>query len=82
MWWTNKQKGHGGRIVLSAFLIKVSKHLALLVCFLILSRAAGPYPVDQLSLLGLTVLATLLHVGGRALHSRAVWTIAQRSRSR
>lgn len=67
MWWWNEERGHGGRIVFSALLIKFSKHLALLVCLLILGRASGRYPITELSIFGLTVLAAMVHFCGRSL---------------
>lgn len=56
----------------SAFLIKAGKHLALLVCLLILGRASGRYEVSQVLILGLTVASVLLYHAGRVLQSRAL----------
>ena len=60
------------RTATSTFLIKISKHLALLVCLLILSRASGRYEASQILILGLTVASSLLHLAGRALQNRLI----------
>jgi uncharacterized membrane protein YcaP (DUF421 family) len=80
MWWSNEKKGNCLQIALPVFLIKASKHLALLVCLLILGRASGRYQISELSLLGVTVLAAVVHLWGRSLQRRSVWTIPPQGR--
>jgi len=58
------------RIVASAFLIKLGKHLALLACLLILGRASGRYEVNEIPVFALTVLSALIHLAGRSLRHR------------
>jgi hypothetical protein len=55
------------RLTASAFLLRVSKHLALLACLLILAQASRRYEVGQLSIVGLAVLSAALHLASRAL---------------
>jgi len=62
-----RKKTMRARLTASAFLLKVSKHLALLVCLLILVPASRRYEVGQLSILGLAVLSAVLHLASRAL---------------
>lgn len=60
------------KIITSAFLIKLSKHGALLVCLFLLGRASNRYEVSQAVLLGLVIASALLHLAGRALQLRPV----------
>ncbi len=66
-------------IITSTFLIKLSKHLALLVCLLIVGQGAGRYDLSQISLLGLAIASALLHLTGRALHHRTALNTLLRS---
>jgi|GEM_PF-5918505 len=59
------------RTLISTFLIKVSKHLLLLVWLLILRRAPNGYKVSQMMILGLTIVSSLLHLVGWSLQHRA-----------
>ncbi len=64
-----------GKIITSAFLIRLSKHGALLACLLLLGRASNRYEVGQAWILGLTIASALLHLAGRALRLRPVLKI-------
>jgi hypothetical protein len=54
----------------SALLIKVSKHLALLLSLLILGQASGRYQVGEISLFALALASSLLYALGRFLQDR------------
>jgi hypothetical protein len=54
------------RLVVSAFLEKLARHLALLASLGILSKAAGWTETGQATILGLIVVATLTHWCSRA----------------
>jgi len=56
------------RIVLKAFLEKLARHLLLLACLVILSKAAGWTNVDQISIFLLIILGFLVHWGARAIN--------------
>ena len=60
--------------LVSVFLLKASKHLAVLVCLLILAVASGRYRVSQTSIFSIVVVSAVLHLAGqasrRAFHSR------------
>jgi len=58
------------RTAFSALLIKVSKHLALLLSLLILGQASGRYQVGEISLFALALASSLLHGLGRFLEDR------------
>lgn len=62
---------HPVSCVTSPFLQKLAKHLALLTCVLILERASGRAEIGQIWIFGLALIASLLHVGGRALRLRS-----------
>jgi len=58
-------------IVFAAFLTKLAKHLALLVCLAIAGQAAGRAALGQRSILLLVVAAALIHGLGRMLKRRS-----------
>jgi len=58
-------------IVLAAFLTKLAKHLALLVCLAIAGQGTGRIALGQRSLLLLVVAAALIHGLGRMLKRRS-----------
>lgn len=66
------------RTLVSVLLKKVSKHLALLVCLLILGQATGRYQVGQIVIFGLTLASALLHSLGRLLQDRLPGTALPR----
>jgi hypothetical protein len=55
----------------AACLLKLSKHITLLTCLLILSRPSGRADIDQIWIFGAASLASLLHLTGRALRMRS-----------
>lgn len=55
------------RMIVSNVLTKISKHLALLACFLIAGHASGRYEVDQFWLFALACTSALIHLAGRRL---------------
>jgi hypothetical protein len=57
-------------LVFAAFLIKLAKHLALLVCLAIVGQATGRAPFGQLAVALLTLTAALIHGLGQALKHR------------
>ncbi len=59
------------RLVLAAFLTKLAKHLALLVCLAIVGQATGRAALGQLTILLLAIAATLIHGLGEALKRRS-----------
>ena len=59
----------------SAVFLKLSKHLGLLVCVLILGRASGRFAVSPATIFGFTAAAALAHMTGRALQFRFVHKI-------
>lgn len=59
------------RPIAATFLLKLSKHLALLVSFLIVGLASRSQETSELAIFLLAVVAALLHLTGRALHSLA-----------
>ncbi len=63
------------KIITSTFLIKLSKHCALLVCLLLLGQVSNRYEVSQATILGLVIASALLHLAGRALQLRLVLKI-------
>jgi hypothetical protein len=56
--------------VFAAFLTKLAKHLLVIACLAILSRATGRLAVDQLAIFGLIVVATMAQFVGSALQTR------------
>jgi hypothetical protein len=59
----------------SSFFIKLSKHVALLVLLLVLSRASGRYAISPVAILTLAIAAGLLHLTGRVFQLRLVYKI-------
>ena len=57
-------------IVVSAFLTKLAKHLALLACLAIAGQATGRAALGQPAILILIICAALLHTVGLALKRR------------
>lgn len=57
-------------IVFAAFLIKLAKHLALLVCLAIVGQATGRAALGQPAIFSLVVAAALIHGLGQALGRR------------
>jgi hypothetical protein len=55
---------------MAVFLGKLAKHLALLVCLLILGKAGGRLTTGPLVILILTIFASAAHLAGRALLPR------------
>jgi hypothetical protein len=55
----------------AAFLLKLSKHLALLTSLFILGRTSGRGDVDPLWIFAAAVLASALHLASRALSMRS-----------
>lgn len=53
--------------ILSALLSKISKHLALLACLIIVGKAAGRFTIGEPGIFLLTIFATMAHLCGRAL---------------
>jgi hypothetical protein len=53
--------------VTSAMFLKLSKHLAFLVCLLIVGRASGRYAVNPVTIFSFAVAATLAQMTGRGL---------------
>jgi len=58
-------------LAFAAFLTKLGKHLALLVCLAISTQASGRAAFGQLTILLLAVAAALIHGLGQALKRRA-----------
>ncbi len=58
------------RGVSSTWLTKLAKHLALIVCLMILGEAAGRPVIGQLGIILLVILAALINSVGRALQRR------------
>jgi len=58
-------------LVFAAFLTKLGKHLALLVCLAIVSQASGRAAFGQLTILSLAVAATLIQGWGQTLKRRS-----------
>ncbi|MGZ9262382.1 MAG: hypothetical protein ACXW6V_23175 [Candidatus Binatia bacterium] len=58
-------------IVFAAFLTKLAKHLALLVCLAIAGQATGRVALGQRSILLLVVAAALIHGLGQTLKRRS-----------
>jgi hypothetical protein len=56
--------------VVAVFLSKLAKHLLVIACLAILSRATGRLTVDQLAIFGLIVVATIAQFIGSALQTR------------
>lgn len=61
-----------GSYAVSLFLLKLSKHIALLAIFLILGRANFQYQIGETILLVLVVTSALIDFSGRRLRHRAV----------
>ena len=61
--------------VSSAVFLKLSKHLGLLVCVLVLGQASGRFAVSPAVIFGFTAAAALAHMTGRALQFRLVHKI-------
>ncbi len=57
-------------LVFAAFLTKLGKHLALLVCLAIVSQASDRAGISQLTILMLAIAATLIHGWGQTLKRR------------
>jgi hypothetical protein len=53
------------KLVIAAFLIKLAKHLALLVCLAIVGQASGRAAFGQLTILLLAIGAALIHCLGQ-----------------
>jgi len=58
-------------IAFAAFLTKLAKHLALLVCLAIVGQATGRAALGQRSILLLVVAAALIHGLGQTLKRRS-----------
>ena len=58
-------------LVFAAFLTKLAKHLALLVCLAIVGQATGRAAFGQLTILLLAVAAALIHGLGQNLKRRS-----------
>jgi hypothetical protein len=58
-------------LVFAAFLTKLAKHLALLVCLAIVGQATGRAALGQLTILLLAVAASLIHGLGQTLKRRS-----------
>jgi len=58
-----------------AVFLKLSKHLGLLVCILILGRASGRFAVSPGLIFGCTAAAALAHMTARALQLRFIHKI-------
>lgn len=58
-------------LVFAAFLTKLAKHLALLVCLAIVGQATGRAAFGQLTILLLVVAAVLMHGLGQSLKRRS-----------
>jgi len=58
-------------IVLAAFLTKLAKHLALLVCLAIVGQTTGRAALGQPAILFLVICAALLHTFGQTLKRRS-----------
>ncbi len=58
-------------LILAAFLIKLAKHLALLVCLAIIGQATGRAALGQLTILMLAIAAAMIHGLGQALRRRS-----------
>jgi len=56
--------------VLAAFLLKLAKHLALLVCFMIIGAASGRFFFSELTIFFMAVIAAVLHSAGRSIEPR------------
>ena len=56
--------------VLAAFLLKLAKHLALLVCFMIIGTASGRFAPTELTIFFMALAAAVLHSTGRSLEPR------------
>lgn len=57
-------------LVFAAFLTKLAKHLALLVCLAIVGQASGRAALGQVTILLLAVAATVIHQLGQTLKRR------------
>ena len=57
-------------LVFAAFLIKLAKHLALLVCLAIVGQATGRAAFGQLTVALLTLTAAFIHGLGQTLRRR------------
>jgi hypothetical protein len=55
------------QLLASAFVKRLSKHIAVLVCLLILGGALTRERYSQLSIFGLAVISAMLNLSGRAL---------------
>jgi hypothetical protein len=67
---TSKRSGSMA-FVIAAFLIKLSKHMALLACFLIVGTATGRATISQLGIFFLIVTAAVIYSIGRSLERRS-----------
>jgi hypothetical protein len=67
--------GSRSNLIWGSFLIRLSKHLALLLLLMIVGRASWQAAPSQASLLALAGVSVLLHLLGRTLQ-RSVWKIA------
>ena len=59
------------KLVVAAFLIKLAKHLALLVCLAIVGQASGRAAFGQLTIALLALAAALIHGLGQTLKRRS-----------
>jgi len=58
-------------LVFVAFLTKLAKHLALLVCLAVVGQATGRAALGQVTMLLLAVAATVIHQLGQTLKRRS-----------
>jgi hypothetical protein len=56
----------------AAFFLRLGKHLALLTCLLILSRASGRADLDQSWIFTAALFASVAHLASRAFRMRSV----------
>jgi hypothetical protein len=69
------------RIAAWAFLLKFSKHLALLACMLLLGRLAGRYDAEPTAILAVVLASAIAHMAGLALKPRLSVRGAPRKRA-
>jgi hypothetical protein len=68
---TGAKPRSASRCVISAFLVKLSRHLALIACLMIVGGATGRFAESQLGIFFLVLAAAALHSIGRGLQHRS-----------
>ncbi len=67
---TNRSGSSPKAMLFAVFLGKVSKHLALLACIMILGHGSGQFSIGQVGIFTVVIFSALAHTAGRRIQTR------------